>query len=96
MTAAMIVRRSGSEPAPLSAAQSRAWLLQRMDPGHAPFNRPLAVRLKGPFDCTALSRSVGEILRRHEILHHRRAAKHRTRFRGDAASEEALMNVDRR
>jgi hypothetical protein len=68
MMAAMIVRRSGREPAPLSAAQSRAWILQQMDPGRAPFNRPLAVRLKGPLDCAALSRSVSEILRRHEIL----------------------------
>jgi condensation domain-containing protein len=65
---ASIVRRRDSGPAPLSAAQRRAWILEQMDRGHAPFNRPMALRLKGPLDRSALSRSLGEILRRHEIL----------------------------
>jgi hypothetical protein len=39
-----------------------------MDPGSAPFNRPLAVRLKGPLDREALARSLSEIVRRHEVM----------------------------
>ena len=66
--ATAIVRRGGTGPVPLSAAQRRAWILQQMDPQSAPFNRPLAVRLKGSLDHAALARSLSEILRRHEVL----------------------------
>ncbi len=65
---AAIVRRASAGPVPLSAAQRRAWILQQLDPQGAPFNRPLAVRLKGPLDRAALARSLCEILRRHEVL----------------------------
>ena len=63
-----IERRGDDGPAPLSASQRRAWILEQLDPGHAPFNRPFALRLKGPLDHAALARSLGEILRRHEVL----------------------------
>ena len=63
-----IVRRRDSGPAPLSAAQRRAWILEQMDRGWTPFNRPLALRLKGSLEGAALARTLDEILRRHEIL----------------------------
>jgi amino acid adenylation domain-containing protein len=65
---AAIAPRRDAGPAPLSAAQRRAWILEQMDPGRATFNRPLALRLRGMLDRGALSRVLGEILRRHEIL----------------------------
>jgi amino acid adenylation domain-containing protein len=66
--AGAILKREGAGLAPLSASQKRAWILEQMAPGRAPFNRPLALRLEGPLDRAALARSLGEILRRHEIL----------------------------
>jgi len=39
-----------------------------MDPETAPFNRPLAARLRGPLEPTVLARTIDEIVRRHEVL----------------------------
>ncbi|HEU0076836.1 MAG TPA: condensation domain-containing protein, partial [Longimicrobiaceae bacterium] len=63
-----IPRREGAGPAPLSFAQERIWLQDRMEPGAAAFNLSLAVRLVGVLDRGALQRSLDEIVRRHEVL----------------------------
>lgn len=63
-----IPRRSGTELTPLSAAQKRLWILQQFDRESASSNRPLAIRLSGPLDERALSLSLNEIVRRHEVL----------------------------
>lgn len=60
-------RPSHAEPIPLSGAQHRFWLLQQLHPDQTA-NRPLLVRLTGSLDEQALTESVNEIVRRHEIL----------------------------
>ncbi|MFI7044777.1 amino acid adenylation domain-containing protein [Streptosporangium sandarakinum] len=58
--------------APLSPAQERLWLLQRLDPGNAAYTMYLTRRLRGPLDEDALTRALTDVLTRHESL--------RTRF----------------
>ncbi|HEX8390771.1 MAG TPA: amino acid adenylation domain-containing protein, partial [Longimicrobium sp.] len=53
---------------PLSFAQERLWVLDRMEPGSALYNVPSAMRLRGALDAGALERALGEIVRRHEAL----------------------------
>ncbi|HZN09151.1 MAG TPA: amino acid adenylation domain-containing protein, partial [Pyrinomonadaceae bacterium] len=55
-------------PTPLSFAQQRLWFLSQLDPGLAAYNIAAAVRLVGKLDVDVLSRSLNEIVRRHEIL----------------------------
>jgi len=60
------VERTGALP--LSFAQERLWFVDRMEPGSAVYNLPVAWRLGGALDEAALERSLGEIVRRHETL----------------------------
>ncbi|MEV4530643.1 amino acid adenylation domain-containing protein [Streptosporangium sp. NPDC049304] len=64
--------------APLSPAQERLWLLQRLDPGNASYNVYLVRLLGGPLVPAALTRALTDLLARHESL--------RTRF----AEEEGV------
>ncbi|HZM98011.1 MAG TPA: condensation domain-containing protein, partial [Pyrinomonadaceae bacterium] len=64
------VERNGELP--LSFAQEQLWLIHQVNPDSAAYNLPSAVRLKGALDVEALEKSIGEVIRRHEIL--------RTRF----------------
>jgi amino acid adenylation domain-containing protein len=59
--------RNGAPP-PLSFAQQRLWVLDRLDPGSAFYNVPLAVRLEGRLDLPALLSSLIRIVQRHEAL----------------------------
>jgi amino acid adenylation domain-containing protein len=63
-----IPRRSAQEPAPLSAAQKRLWILQQLEPQSPVFNRPLAIRLTGELVPSVLAQSISEIVRRHDAL----------------------------
>jgi len=56
------------EPRPLSFSQQRLWFLDRLEPGSYVYNIAGAVRLTGPLDVAALSRSLGAIVHRHEVL----------------------------
>ena len=67
-----IRRRASRAPAPLSFAQERMWFLNQLEPNSSVYNVPRATRWSGSLDAAALERSLGEIVRRHEIL--------RTRF----------------
>ena len=58
--------RSGDLP--LSFAQERLWLLDRLAPGNPAYNVAAAVRLRGALDAGALERALSEIVRRHEAL----------------------------
>ncbi|MFL5539299.1 MAG: condensation domain-containing protein, partial [Longimicrobiaceae bacterium] len=60
--------REGGGPAPLSFAQERLWFIDRLEPGSAVYNMPMARRLGGALDESALERSLSEIVRRHEAL----------------------------
>ncbi|HEU0077660.1 MAG TPA: amino acid adenylation domain-containing protein, partial [Longimicrobiaceae bacterium] len=66
--AAPPIRRAARENPPLSFAQQRFWFLHRMEPGRSTYNIPVALRLSGALDLPALERSLGEIVRRHEVL----------------------------
>ncbi|MEV5976563.1 amino acid adenylation domain-containing protein [Streptomyces sp. NPDC052114] len=57
---------------PLSFAQQRMWFLNRMEdsvPGAAAaYNLPLALRISGPLDVSALTTALGDVADRHESL----------------------------
>ena len=55
-------------PLPLSFAQQRLWLIDRLEPGSAAYNVPFRLRLRGGLDVRALAGALGEIVRRHEAL----------------------------
>src|SRR5262249_34039017 len=59
-------RRAGLPP--LSFAQERLWFLHQLEPQSGFYNVPVAVRLRGQLDRTALARTFTEIIRRHEVL----------------------------
>ncbi|HEX7239095.1 MAG TPA: amino acid adenylation domain-containing protein, partial [Longimicrobiaceae bacterium] len=54
---------------PLSFAQQRLWLVDRLEPGSAAYNVPFALRLRGALDVRALEEALSEIVFRHESLH---------------------------
>jgi len=53
---------------PLSFAQQRLWFFDQFEPGSPSYNLPRAVRLQGKLNIDALSASLNEIIKRHEIL----------------------------
>ncbi|HLL48423.1 MAG TPA: amino acid adenylation domain-containing protein, partial [Longimicrobiaceae bacterium] len=63
-----IVRVQREGPLPLSFAQQRLWVVDRLDPGSAAYNMPSALRLRGALDVAALQASLDELVRRHETL----------------------------
>lgn len=63
-----IARSAGAEPAPLSFAQERVWLLEELNPASAVFNLSRAARVIGRLDPGALQAAFCELLRRHEAL----------------------------
>jgi amino acid adenylation domain-containing protein len=58
----------GYNHTPLSFAQERLWFLEQLEPGNSVYNICRAQRLTGPLDVVVLTRSINEIVRRHEIL----------------------------
>jgi amino acid adenylation domain-containing protein len=72
-------RRQGGGPAPLSPAQQRLWLLDRIEPESPAYNIPMSVRLRGDLPVRLFERVLGEIVRRHEPL--------RTTFSDDPAGD---------
>ena len=63
-----IPRFEGTKNPPLSFTQQRLWFLDQMEPGNIAYNEPVAYRLFGPLNVTALESSFSEIIRRHESL----------------------------
>jgi amino acid adenylation domain-containing protein len=53
---------------PLSYAQQRLWLLDRLEPGSSAYNLELAVGLRGDLDEAVLAAALAAIVRRHEAL----------------------------
>jgi amino acid adenylation domain-containing protein len=73
---------------PLSFAQQRLWFVDRLTGGHALYNIPIAVRLKGPLDVDLLEKCFNTIISRHEAL--------RTRFceRDGQPTQEILAQLE--
>ncbi|MEW5928458.1 MAG: amino acid adenylation domain-containing protein [Gemmatimonadota bacterium] len=63
-----IVRVARGAPLPLSFAQQRLWLVDRLEPGSPAYNMPYALRLRGALDAGALRAGLDELVRRHEAL----------------------------
>ncbi|HEU4882248.1 MAG TPA: amino acid adenylation domain-containing protein [Longimicrobium sp.] len=53
---------------PLSFAQQRLWVLDRMEPGTDAYNLPFVQRLRGAMDVPALEQALDAVRRRHESL----------------------------
>jgi amino acid adenylation domain-containing protein/thioester reductase-like protein len=56
----------------LSFAQQRLWFFSQLEPNSSAYNISIAIKLTGKLNIAALSKSMAEIIQRHEIL--------RTRF----------------
>ncbi|MFG3052749.1 amino acid adenylation domain-containing protein [Kitasatospora sp. NPDC048239] len=88
---------------PLSSAQLRLWLLNRLDRRSAAYNMALAVRLAGPLDAGALGAALADLAGRHESLRtvfpeadgepHQRILDDRAELRHRAVSPEALAEA---
>ncbi|HSF40847.1 MAG TPA: amino acid adenylation domain-containing protein, partial [Thermoanaerobaculia bacterium] len=59
---------TGVTEAPLFFSQERVWFLDRLQPGSSLYNIPVALRLTGDLDVSALRQSFTEITRRHGSL----------------------------
>src|SRR5215475_4883026 len=53
---------------PISYAQQRMWLLDRLDPGNPAYNIVCVIRVRGALSREALQDSLQEIVARHESL----------------------------
>ncbi len=60
-------REAGGE-LPLSFAQERLWVIDRMDPGGSAYNMPFTLRLRGELDEGALRSALDALVERHEPL----------------------------
>ncbi|MFG3621524.1 condensation domain-containing protein, partial [Nocardia sp. NPDC047654] len=63
-----LTRTERSQPIPLSLAQQRMWVLNQFDPTSPAYNIPLAIRLHGALDVSALRYALADVLERHESL----------------------------
>ncbi|MEV1120747.1 amino acid adenylation domain-containing protein [Actinosynnema sp. NPDC049800] len=65
---ARVTPRPRPDVVPLSAAQQRLWFLDRLDEAGGMYTVPLAVRLTGALDDSALLAAVADVVVRHEVL----------------------------
>lgn len=63
-----LVAISRDERLPLSFMQQQLWFLDKLAPGAAAYNIPIAVKITGKLSIDILGRSLSEIVRRHEVL----------------------------
>ena len=80
-----LVARKGVREA--SFAQERFWFVEQVTGSTAPYNIPVALRLRGALDVPMLERALSEIVRRHEIL--------RTRFADEAGRPVQVVDPPR-
>ncbi|HEU5231089.1 MAG TPA: condensation domain-containing protein, partial [Ktedonobacteraceae bacterium] len=62
------VSRGEGKLFPLSFAQQRLWILDRLEPDTSTYNIPLALRLSGPVNVEALRYAFCAVIQRHEVL----------------------------
>ncbi len=77
-------RAQEDQPLPLSFAQQRLWFLDALTPGSSLFNTPLALRLTGRLDETALTQACHALVQRHESL--------RTTFTAVAGTPQQIIH----
>ncbi|CAM4456607.1 non-ribosomal peptide synthetase [Nocardia ninae] len=65
---ATIERAPRSDPLPMSFAQQRLWVLDRLLPRKSVYTAPMAYRLAGALDVDALRAAFGVLVARHESL----------------------------
>lgn len=53
---------------PLSFAQERLWIIERMDPGNSTYNVPILFEIEGAVDLQRLQGAVNAVVARHEVL----------------------------
>ncbi len=63
-----IPRRPEAEGYPLSFNQQRLWFLDRLHPGSAAYNLPVALRLEGPLRGDTLARALAGVVERQTTL----------------------------
>jgi len=63
-----IVRQQRTADPPLSFAQLRLWIIDRIEPGTSTYNVALAALLKGDLEPGLLTAAFGEVARRHEAV----------------------------
>ncbi len=63
-----ILRVPRGRELPLSFAQERLWFLDQLAPGSTAYSVPAQIELAGRLDPALLAGSLGEIVRRHEVL----------------------------
>ncbi|MFD0361485.1 amino acid adenylation domain-containing protein [Nocardia sp. GCM10030253] len=80
-----LVRATRPDRIPLSLAQQRMWVLNRVDPDSLAYNIPMAIRLTGALDVSALRYAVADVLDRHESL--------RTRYPTDGPGGSAYQEI---
>ena len=68
MISADIMPVDRNQRLPLSFAQQRLWLLDKIEPGSVAYNVPLAVRIHGALNVAALETALQQLVDRHEVL----------------------------
>ncbi len=63
-----ITRRERPERLPLAPGQERLWFLARMDRDDTSYHMPIALRLRGDVDASALAAALSDVAGRHEAL----------------------------
>jgi amino acid adenylation domain-containing protein len=72
VSAPVLARRTEATDAPLSFAQQRLWVLDRLEGDNPAFRLSIVLGLEGPLDRVALCAALEAVVARHEVL--------RTRF----------------
>ena len=54
---------------PLSETQQQVWLTEQLAPERSVFTEAMAVRIDGPLDPDVLEQALGQVARRHDVLH---------------------------
>jgi amino acid adenylation domain-containing protein len=63
-----IIARASCDPVELSFGQQRLWFLAQFESGSSAYNVPMAWRITGAVDLSALQRSLDQLIARHEAL----------------------------
>jgi len=63
---AVIPKRQGTGPAPLSYSQQQIWLHSQLAGTHLIYNEPITIHRHGELNISVLERSFTEIVKRHE------------------------------